>query len=306
MEFATIDFETANNSRASICSAGIAIIKEDRIYEAKEWLIRPRELKFNPVNVAIHGITGEDVEDKPEFNEVWEEMLTYLEGNIVLAHNASFDMACLRGTLNEYKLECPNLDYACTLTIAREAFPGLSNYKLSTIMDYLNIHFHHHDATEDARACAFIALTAGALFDAESIKELLDKLQTPIERLDNVRNASIRPASRKHESCTRIKDISATCTTFDCNHPFYDKHFAFTGELETMTRSEAMQMVINLGGYCHSSVVARTHFLVVGELDPSELKDGVHSGKIIKAQEMISRGGNIVILTEQDFLTMLY
>ena len=305
MEFVAIDFETANNSRASICSAGIAIIKDGKLYDAKDWLIRPKELVFNPVNVSIHGITEADVEDKPEFNVVWGEMLSYLKGNIVLAHNANFDMGCLRKTLNEYKIEHPKIEYACTVTIAREAFPGLSNYRLSTVMDYLNIHFRHHDATEDARACARIALSAAERFGVESIPELLDKLQTPIEILGNEGNGSIRSTPRKHERSIRLQDISAKCTKFDCNHQFYNKHFAFTGELETMTRSEAMQIVVNLGGHCHSSVVTHTNFLIVGELDPSELKDGVHSGKIIKAQEIISRGGDLTLLTEQEFLSLL-
>ena len=305
MEFATIDFETANSSRASICSAGIAIIKDGKIYDAKNWLIRPKKLVFNPVNVSIHGITETDVEDKPEFNVVWGEMLSYLRGNIVLAHNANFDMSCLRNTLSEYKIEHPKMEYACTVTIARETFPGLSNYRLSTIMNYLNIHFHHHDATEDARACARIALSAAERFGVESIPALLDKLQTPIEILGDELSESTRMTARRHEKSIRIKDINADCNKFNCNHPFYGKHFVFTGELETMKRSEAMQIVVNLGGYCHSSLVANTNFLIVGELDPSELKDGVHSSKIIKAQEIISRGGDIRLITEQEFLSLL-
>lgn len=48
MDFVTIDFETANNDRASICSAGIAIINDGKIIGTKYWLIKPSDLWFHP------------------------------------------------------------------------------------------------------------------------------------------------------------------------------------------------------------------------------------------------------------------
>ena len=56
MEFVAIDFETANEKRASACSCGIAIVAGGRVVETKHWLIRPQELRFSPWNVGIHGI----------------------------------------------------------------------------------------------------------------------------------------------------------------------------------------------------------------------------------------------------------
>ncbi len=89
MDFVTIDFETANNDRASICSVGIAIVKDGKLLETKYWLIRPRDLWFDPFNISIHGITEKEVQDQPQFDEIWKDILPYLCNNIVLAHNAS-------------------------------------------------------------------------------------------------------------------------------------------------------------------------------------------------------------------------
>lgn len=36
------------------------------------------------------------VQDKPRFGELWPEISQYLDGNTVVAHNASFDTSVVR------------------------------------------------------------------------------------------------------------------------------------------------------------------------------------------------------------------
>lgn len=62
MRYVAINFETANSHRASACALGIAVVEGTAITESRFWLIRPRELIFNPYNVFIHGITAQGVE----------------------------------------------------------------------------------------------------------------------------------------------------------------------------------------------------------------------------------------------------
>lgn len=305
MNFVTIDFETANYDKASICSAGIAVVEDGKLRETKYWLIRPSDLWFHPFNVSIHGITEKDVRDKPTFDRVWEEIKPYISDKVVLAHNASFDMGCLREVLNEYNIEYPTTDYACTRNIAKKAFPGLISYSLSYIADYLSIDFSHHHAEQDALACAFIALKTCELHKFKSIPELSEALQTTLGKLYPGGYNPARLNVRKDGNGFRISEIVPTCTDFKVDHPFYEKQLVFTGTLHSMTRKEAMQKSVDVGGYCGSGVGEHTNFLVVGDLDYRQLKDGLKSNKLKKAEKIITSGGDLELLTEDEFLLLL-
>jgi DNA polymerase-3 subunit epsilon len=153
-----IDFETANASRNSACAIGLAVVRDGRLVEKASWLIRPPTPYFDPFNVSIHGITAEDVADSPTFDQLWQEIGPKIVGQPVVAHNASFDMSVLRSTLDEYGAAYPELDYYCTCNLCRVLWPGEPTYRLNVMADMLGIRFRHHDAQEDAVACALIAL----------------------------------------------------------------------------------------------------------------------------------------------------
>jgi len=51
-----IDFETANEQRGSACSVGLAWIEDGQVTRVEERLIRPRDMRFSGMNIAIHGI----------------------------------------------------------------------------------------------------------------------------------------------------------------------------------------------------------------------------------------------------------
>ncbi len=181
-----IDFETANEMMSSACSLGIALLEGNKITAAKHWLIKPPELRFNYFNSALHNITAKDVEKKPEFYRIWPSVRKYLEGNIIIAHNAGFDMAVLRSVLRVYRIEIPELYYTCTVCLSRKVWKGFDNYRLCTIAKNLEITFKHHDARQDACACAGIAVTAAEKLGAESPFELIKKLGLKINRLKDI------------------------------------------------------------------------------------------------------------------------
>ncbi len=69
--FVAFDFETANAARASACAIGIAVFEKGKVVEKVERLIRPLPNYFDAFNTRIHGITAEDVQEEPEFQELW-------------------------------------------------------------------------------------------------------------------------------------------------------------------------------------------------------------------------------------------
>lgn len=161
MKYTVIDFETANSKRSSACALGIVVVEDGQVIEEAAWLIKPKDNYFAGMNIAIHGIRPDDVKDKPEFDVLYKDVFSkYLEGQLVLAHNASFDMSVLRACLNEYDLDFPELNYICTVKVAQKMFPNLHRHSLDVVSDFLGFTFKHHDAYDDARACANIMIQA--------------------------------------------------------------------------------------------------------------------------------------------------
>ena len=176
MPVVALDFETANEGRASACAAGLAWIDGRRLERVEEWLIRPSEMRFSGMNIAIHGIHPEHVAGKPEFPDFWGQTLAGHEDLFILAHNASFDMSVLRASLTLYGLPWPCLSYLCTVTVARTLWPDMDNHKLPTVSEHLGIDLEHHRAGSDAEACALIALAAMEEVGAKSVGQLAAKL----------------------------------------------------------------------------------------------------------------------------------
>ncbi len=176
IDFTALDFETANEGRDSACAIGLVVVENGSIVERKEMLIRPPSSYFHPLNVSIHGIRWREVRDQPTFEERWSAIAAYVGGRTVVSHNAAFDMSVLRSALDRYGISYPHLGYGCTLVMARRLWPRLESHRLDAVARRLGIEFKHHDALEDARACALIALRAFDETGAENFDELAGKL----------------------------------------------------------------------------------------------------------------------------------
>ena len=176
MNFAAIDFETATAARDSACSVAVVEVVEGKLYDSYYTLIQPPENKYNPFNIQIHGITREDTRYAPSFAKIWPELKKHLEGKVVVAHNAPFDMGVLGACLMRAGLPMPKFSYCDTVTISRKVWPKLENHKLNTVGSFLEIDFKHHNALDDARTCAAIPLKAGEELHMDSLPELTGRL----------------------------------------------------------------------------------------------------------------------------------
>ena len=176
MNFAAIDFETATSARDSACSVAVVEVVEGKLYDSYYTLIQPPENKYNPFNIQIHGITREDTRYAPSFAKIWPELKGHLEGKVVVAHNAPFDMGVLGACLMRAGLPVPKFSYCDTVAISRKVWPELENHKLNTVGSFLEIDFKHHNALDDARTCAAITLKAGEELHMDSLPELTGRL----------------------------------------------------------------------------------------------------------------------------------
>lgn len=301
-----LDFETANRFVGSICAVGIAIYNDTKVVHTDYWLVKPHpeHFYFDPFNVMLHGIDEVTVKDAPEFNYVYEEIQPLLKDAIVVAHNAAFDMSALRHVLNLYEIDYPEIDYICSYKIAIKTWSSLQNYKLNTICKYLKHEFTHHNAQEDAIACGKVLMAALEANGTSSIEELTALIGMKIGKLylEGYNPCSIR---KPKTSGIDIKSIMPQGIEFDTDHDFYNKKVVFTGTLSTMARKEAMQEVVNVGGHISDSLTEDTDFLVMGIQDYSRFVDGKESSKTKKAKKLISKGRQLQIIDEADFLKFI-
>ena len=178
MNFTSIDFETANPSRVSICAAGIAVFEDGELTEAPYWLVRPPKPHgwFFDTFIACHGLTHLDVLDAPEFPAIAPELLERLvRADIVIAHNAAFDIDHLRVTLNHFGMKNPEFDYLCTCNLARRVWPDLPDHKLDTLAAHIGHEFRHHHAQADAETAGRVLLAMMKHANANTPRELLQK-----------------------------------------------------------------------------------------------------------------------------------
>jgi DNA polymerase III subunit epsilon len=272
---------------------------------------RPEPLVFDPFNTWLAGISEDDVKDQPTFDWFWaNEFRPYFQTGPIIAHNASFDVSVLRHVLDQYGIEYPQLIYYCTRVIAKKTWPGLCSCALDVVADHLDIEFRHHDPREDATAAAKIARYACEAQGVDSLHELSNTLKFHPGELypgGYLPCAGPRSAHSGHSGApgVRLNTLTAETSDFDCEHPFYDKLIVFTGALDSMTRLDAAQRVINCGGRCADTMSRWVNYLVLGQQDYRKLKGETKSGKMRKAEELLLSGADIEVIPESDFLEML-
>lgn len=315
MDFIAIDFETANNDLNSACSLGMVFVKENVIVEEQYYLIQPPTLSFHPKNIAIHGIKPEDVMHERKFDEVWQEISKYFDGTTIVAHNAFFDMSVLKACLKEYQLEYPDFPYICSIPISNRATRG---YKVGQSLKKRTAFFDiqlldHHNALEDAKACAKIVIKSIESKKQNSLESFCKTYNTiPIKNfaeLKVTKSFTSAPTKRKTTRAftpgIKISDLTANTEEFDENHPLFGKSFVFTGELQSIDKKMAMQTILDLGAHVKSGVSKKTDYLVVGIQDQKIVGPNGMSTKETKAIDLIHQGVNIEMITEEEFLGLL-
>ena len=117
----------------------------------------------------VHGLSMERLSKEPEFSEIAESFLEFVEGSILVIHNASFDLGFLNAELKRASSNYPTLEEICdvedTLMMARNKYPGQRN-SLDALANRFEVSGYDrsfHGALLDANILAdvYIHLTGG-------------------------------------------------------------------------------------------------------------------------------------------------
>ncbi|MBK5305049.1 MAG: hypothetical protein JJD92_00020 [Frankiaceae bacterium] len=300
MSFAALDVETANSARGSICSVGVAVVRDGVLVESWYRLVQPPEglRHFDAMNSHLHGLGPADVAGQPGLAERLTELAAVLGDLPVVAHNAAFDIGALRAGCDAADVEWPTLTYGCSLMMARRSGLGLLSYRLPLVCAALGVRQRrHHHAGDDAEAAAQIVLALAARLGAASLEDLAGQLMV---RLGHITRSS-------WAGCVQAAVVAgqrAGAADADPDHPLYGRFISFTGGL-SITRVEASALAAGLGAVVQVSPTKTTDFLIIGDGFTGHTAEEFHTGRALKAVKVNAKGGHIEVLTEGEFLDLL-
>lgn len=266
--YVSLDVETANNFRRSICSIGIAKFQNGELVDTFYSLVNPEE-EFGWRQTKIHGITATDVENSPTFSELQGEIQDFILDLPIVAHNASFDSSAIRKASEKYNLPLIENKWYCSKRIAEKSLPNELSYGLEFLAYKFSIKLDHHNALSDTIACGLL-----------------------LSKLPPISESAYASFTSKSTTVEQIDDNLSGC------------HFCFTGTLQAFTKDEAGDAVVSHGGIYQRNITKQTNYLVVGQFRPAQLESG-GSGKIKKTYDLLNAGQKIEILTEAEFLQMI-
>ncbi|WP_270407455.1 exonuclease domain-containing protein [Brachybacterium paraconglomeratum] len=153
--FAVIDVETTGLDPERERILELAILRADEQGRPiDQWVTRFHP--GGPVRAThIHGITDADVAGAPRFADLAVQIGTALQGLVLVAHNAEFDLAFLQAEFARASLPMPQVSTYCTLQGSTVYLPHLRRRTLAECCAALGVtHQQAHSALGDAYAAA--------------------------------------------------------------------------------------------------------------------------------------------------------
>ncbi len=213
-------------------TTGLEVLQGHRIIEIGAVLLNDRKKTeehfhtyLNPSRLIdeeaskVHGIMNEDLEDKPDFSEIAEEFLEFVDGATLVIHNAAFDIGFLNNELKLASSKYPMLEDICSiedsLAIAKDKFPG-QRVSLDALASRFNITGYDrtfHGALLDANILAdvYMMLTGGQSkfeFDSTDSINMSDDISKDFVLKNNIDLIKIKATKddlNAHEE--RLSDI---------------------------------------------------------------------------------------------------
>lgn len=285
LDYVVVDIETTGLDPRydKIIEVGAIRVRGGESADSYSSLIDPM-VPIEPFIEWKTGITTDMVSGAPPAEQIIPQLLEFIGNDVIVGHNVNFDINFLYDLSIAISGNPVSNDFVDTMRLARLLHKDMKHCRLPDCLSLYGL-----SADTSHRALADCASTL-AVYKAESA-ELLDKGIPPLKR---------------SSSKMSLKNITAMTVSIDEDGPIYGKVFVFTGALDRMIRKDAAQLVVNAGGLCGDSVTKKTNFLVLGNNDYcSTIKDG-KSLKQKKAEELIKKGADLTILSEDAFYDMIF
>jgi DNA polymerase-3 subunit epsilon len=172
--FVALDLETTGSraGASKITEIGAVRIEGLQVVATFHTLVNPQR-PIPPMITHITGITQAMVADAPRIEQVVPDLLDFLEGAVIVAHNAAFDVGFLNYELQRLKGRRLGEGAIDTLPLARLLAPGLPNYRLGTVAAALDAPVAAcHRALADAQAAGHVFVTLAGRLQERGITRL--------------------------------------------------------------------------------------------------------------------------------------
>ena len=275
-KFTTLDFETTGLSHAndSIVEIGAVKVENGEIIGKYHQYVNP----LTPISesaAAVNHITDDMLRGQPRIYEVLPNLLDFIGDDILVCHNAGFDIRFLCQACIRYWFIAPKRVFNSMDLIA--VWPDLKSKKLSSFLKAAGIeNANSHSAICDAEALA---------------KLMIISLQKPF-RITVPIDFDFGYTSGHF-----------TGTVEPVDSKLKGKKFVITGEIEGYEREDFEKMIATHGGKCTLKVSAATDYLIVGVF--KKLPNDYISAKEEYAQKLIAEGGKVKIISPEDVFAML-
>ncbi len=155
MRFVAFDLETTGTLPGvdKIVEVGAVRFVDGQVESVFATLVDP-ERPIPEAASRVNGISDDMVLGKPKIDDIITPFAEFCGDDIMVAHNAPFDFQFLASEVQRLECAAPKGTVLDTCAISRKVFPGLANYKLSTLVEHLKISSEgFHRAEADASYC---------------------------------------------------------------------------------------------------------------------------------------------------------
>ncbi len=157
--FVVFDLETTGLSSKNdkIIEIGAIKIKEGSVIDSFSTFVNPG-IRISDKIIELTSINNETVIEARSIDKVLPEFMEFIGDDILVAHNANFDVSFIKKNCRDMNLKCKN-PVMDTVLLSKFLIPELKRYKLNTICKHLDISLeNHHRAVDDAKATSEIML----------------------------------------------------------------------------------------------------------------------------------------------------
>ncbi|NLL23798.1 MAG: exonuclease [Tissierellia bacterium] len=287
-DYIVLDLETTGHYPGidEIIEIGAIRVIENEMIESFQTFVK---CEFIPPDIMeLTGITPENLENAASPDIAISALEDFIGNSTIIGHNLSFDLTFLKYYGSKYTSD--SIEWIDTLRLSRKMISSDHGHGLTTL-------------------CALAGINRDikhrSIADCKSTHELYQYLKkTAIESGKTFEDYFKKKYRYRFQQKIDLRSFTPETEEFDETHPFYGKIIVFTGNIDGLSRAEAAQCVVNLGGSCGNNVTRKTNYVVIGSYDPHQGVKG-KSGKTKKAEELIAKDFPIEIITQHEFLDLI-
>ena len=193
-EIVCFDIETTGLkvTREAITEIGAVVLKNGKITDTFQTFVNPGR-RLTPEIIGLTGITDAMLADAPSLKEALTAFLQFVNGRVLAAHNAEFDISFIRAGCRKVGLEFEPT-YIDSLILAQNLLPELHKYKLDIVAEHLDLPaFNHHRASDDAGMVGYMLVPFFEKMRRELGISRLQEINGEMEKLRPLGGGSRRP-----------------------------------------------------------------------------------------------------------------